>query len=484
MNHTLLPEKIMEKMVKDKAVRVAITRESHFMFFHLYFSHYVKYPTADFQREIFALTEDASVKNLFVVAFRGSAKSTIITTSYPIWAILGEQQKKFVVILSQTRVQARQHMGNIKQELENNQRLKDDLGPFKECSDEWGLATLVFPKLGARISVASLEQGVRGLRHGHHRPDLIIGDDVEDLGSTRTRESRDKTHRWLTGDIIPLGDKDTRLIIVGNLLHEDSLLMRIQQDIEEEKLSGIFKSYPLLNENGVPLWTGKYPNESAIEEEKKRLGDPIAWEREYMLRIVPSDGQVVHADWSQYYDTFPQDKRMRYTGIGVDLAISQNDTADYTAMVSGTIYGYGQDIVIYIHPDPINARMGFPETVLRVKELSITKNEPHFYIEDVAYQKSLIEQLRYDDVKNVKGVKTHGQDKRMRLSLTTNLIKSGRVLFPRKGAEELIEQLVWFGVEKHDDLADAFTHLVLKSVEENKRGCRTFQHNPLNALYR
>jgi hypothetical protein len=44
------------------------------------------------------------------------------------------------------------------------------------------------------------------------------------------------------------------------------------------------------------------------------------------------------------------------------------------------------------------------------------------------------------------------------------------VLFPRYGCEQLIEQLTGFGVEKHDDLADAFAILILKTIEENTGG--------------
>jgi len=58
------------------------------------------------------------------------------------------------------------------------------------------------------------------------------------------------------------------------------------------------------------------------------------------------------------------------------------------------------------------------------------------------------------------------QDKRSRLVLTANLIKTGQVLFPRNGAEQLIQQIIHFGVEKHDDLADAFANLV-HSVSEH-----------------
>src|SRR3990167_7911323 len=81
---------------------------------------------------MFYLSEEQDIRNLFIVAFRGSAKSTIFTTSYPVWAILGKQQKKFVLILCQTQAQAKQHMMNLRRELESNTLLKNDLGPFKE----------------------------------------------------------------------------------------------------------------------------------------------------------------------------------------------------------------------------------------------------------------------------------------------------------------------------------------------------------------
>jgi len=47
-------------------------------------------------------------------------------------------------------------------------------------------------------------------------------------------------------------------------------------------------------------------------------------------------------------------------------------------------------------------------------------------------------------------------DKRTRLSTVASKIESGQILFPRTGCEKLIDQIVHFGVEKHDDLMDAF----------------------------
>jgi len=152
MNNQLLnnqPEftkEIIETLLVDENVRRAVTRESHYMFFHLYFSNYVKYPTALFQKEMFAITENDADKMAIIVAFRGSAKSTIMTMSYPLWAILGRMQKKCVMILSQTQQQAKLHLTNVKRELEGNELLRNDLGPFQEESDEWGAYSLVIPR--------------------------------------------------------------------------------------------------------------------------------------------------------------------------------------------------------------------------------------------------------------------------------------------------------------------------------------------------
>jgi hypothetical protein len=196
-------------------------------------------------------------------------------------------------------------MMNLRRELESNAVLKNDLGPFREESDEWGSSSLVFSNSNARITAGSSEQSIRGLRHNQHRPDLIICDDVEDIASTKTREGRNKTYQWLTSEVIPAGDRNTRLVVIGNLLHEDSLLMRIKEDVEKERISGIFKAYPLI-ENGKILWPGKYPSMEDIEKEKKKAGNEFAWQREYLLNIVPAEDQAIHLQWFHFYNELPQ----------------------------------------------------------------------------------------------------------------------------------------------------------------------------------
>ncbi len=464
MGNSIFTTDIAARVATDKNIRIALAQQSHYYFLHIYFTNYLTYETAPFQREIISLTENEDMPLSVVVAFRNSGKSTIITTSYPIWSILGKQKKKFIVILSQTQRQARQHLLNLRKELENNELLRHDLGPFEPQDDEWGSYGLIIKDHDAKIIAASTEQSIRGLRHKQYRPDLIICDDVEDLNSVKTKESRDKTHQWLVGDIIPAGDTHTKIMVAGNMLHEDSVLMRLIEGIKENKLIGTFKQFPLLDEQGQCLWKAKFPTQNHITGLEKRVGNEAAWHREYLLKIISDSERVVHPKWIQSYDVLPKNlDNYHYASIGIDLAISKEATADYTAMVTGYVYEANGELLVYIAPNPINKRLSFPEAIelakLTAKSVKLD-TQAELCVEEVAYQKAFTQQLEehgYD----VRGIRVGRLDKRERLALTTNLIKNGQILFPLTGCEELIQQLVGFGVEKHDDLADAFSTLIL-----------------------
>ena len=465
---------ILEKMVRERNFRVALARASHYWFFHFYFPHYVTFPTADFHRDIFELTEARGKGITVIVAFRESGKSTVCTVSYPLWAILGKEQKKFVVILSQTQRQARLHLSNLKKELEQNPLLRSDLGPFKEEADEWGGYSLVIPRYNARITAASSEQSIRGLRHLQYRPDVIIADDVEDLQSVRTQEGRDRTYGWFKGDVMPSGTIDTKVIVVGSLLHEDSLLRRLENEIQSGALRGESREYPIIGDDGKTLWPGKFSTPDMLENEKRKIGDERAWQREYLLMIVPAEDQVVHREWIHYYDEPPSFSFDKYswTKIAIDLAISGKQTADYTAMVTGSLFGRYGNTKLYIHAFPVNERLTFPATIEKAKMLAVTANpkrRSELLVEEVAYQASGTQQLT-NDWYSATGIKVGGMDKRARLSLVSQFIKNGNVIFPKKGCELLINQIVNFGVDKHDDLMDAFVLLVMYVIDDMRHG--------------
>lgn len=472
MNYSNLSFDEASKIVRDEKMRRALAKESHLWFFNLYLPHYISYPIADFHREMFKLTEDKQVKIAQIIAFRNSAKSTIMTLSYPIWSIIGKQQKKFVVILSQTHEQAKFHLLNIKREMESNELLKNDLGPFREDTNEWGVYSLLLPWHDAKIVALSISQSLRGARYRQFRPDLIICDDLEDLASVKTKESRDKIYNQLTGEIFPAGQEDTKFMIVGNLLHEDSVMMRIKNGIKQKLLNGTVLEIPLIDDNGQIAWPGKFPDQASIEAEKKKIGSEISWMREYLLKIIPEEGQEIRPEWIHYYDQIPHDKKKyRHTLTGVDPAASQKDHADFTAIVSARIFGYGEELKIVILPNPINKKIDFPESIKELQRLYDFKDggkSRRILVEGFGYQKVLAQMLRNNGIP-AEETTPLGLDKRARLRMTSELIARGVIVFPMHGAEELINQLVYFGAEKYDDLVDAFTLVVYKALEEMKK---------------
>lgn len=459
-------------MLNDQKVRKRIARENHLLFFSAYFSHYIQHDFADFHREMYELSSDETIPTLVITAARGIGKSTVLNMSFAIWSILGKSRKKFVIILSHTQSRARQHFINLRKELEENKLLKSDLGPFKEDSGEWG-SSLVLPYYNARITFASTEQSIRGVRHMQYRPDLIIADDLEDNESVKTLDGRNKTYDWLTKDIIPAGETNTRLIVIGTLLHEDSLMMRLKKEILNGTRAGVYREYPLIDEAGKILWQSKYPDEQSIESERMRVGDEKSWYQEYLLRIISSSERVIHPEWIKYYSQLPEmtpENEFREVCVGIDLAISERERADCTAMVSAAVYGWGDDMKIYILPNPVNDHLDFPTALERAKmvssSLSHDGRKAWLYIEDNLYQRAFPQMMSKDGYL-AKGVTSVG-DKRTRLTLINPIVKAGRVFFPQTGAEELIPQLVGFGVERHDDLADAFA-IVIGEILKNNR---------------
>lgn len=461
---------LFKKIINDKALRVELCKSSHLWFFSVYFSSYIKYELAQFHRDFFSLTEDQNLRLAVISAFRGSGKSTILTTSHALWAVFGFTRKKNVLIISQTQPQAKLHLKTIIDELKLNPLLRNDL---QENCDECNATSITLRALGAKITCASLEQSMRGIRSREHRPDLIISDDIEDENSVKTKESRDKTFNLLTGEIIPAGDLDTSFWVIGNLLHEDSVISRLEERMKNKPGFHSMR-IPITDDDDNPNWPGKFPTLDSIKEFKDSMPNPAMWSREYLLKIVRSEDKVIDPSWIKYYEKKPdrKNKDYRYTIISVDPAISQRETADFSAIVTGDVYGSGDNIKIYILPIIFNKRFSANEMIQKVKDIHkfhCRGGHTKVCIENVGFQGLLLNKFQNEcnEYVEVVGVKTQGYDKRSRLMLASGSIERGEVLFPRQSSKDLIQQLVDFPIVKHDDLVDSLSMLI-NCVNENR----------------
>lgn len=462
-------KEFLKRVISDPLVRQTVTREDFFWFWHVYVIPNLPkfYDLAPFHVEIMDILQNPSEKFFVLEGFRGSSKSSIANHAFIVWSIIGKPQTKFIVIISGTAELARQHLNNIKT-LMASEPLRSDMGPFQIPEGEWRANAIDITKYNARVISVSIEQNVRGLLHNNIRPQVVILDDLENVSTALSEDVRHRTYQTFNSDIRPIGDLDTRFIVIGTRLWEESLIMKFKKDIEEGKRNGIFRSYSIVNEQGEPLWPGKFPTKEDVEQLRKDIGDDAAWAREFMLQIVADQNAVVLAEWIQRYDQLPSLDEFRYTATGIDVAIRKGEDNDYTSMVTASVYGSGDNLKIFIHADPINARMDFPETVDCAKRVSIAQGRGQrskLIVEAVGYQSALTQELTRQGYL-AEEFKPHGNDKRARLSLTTPLIRNGTVLYPRSGTEFLEKQMCAFPYSKHDDMVDAFTGLILKILED------------------
>lgn len=130
------------------------------------------------------------------------------------------------MIIADALEQAASLLGAVKDELEFNEALKRDF-PGAGKGHVWNVGTVVTPG-NVKIQALGAGKRMRGLRHGPHRPDLIVLDDLENDGNVDKPEQRDKLQSWLQKTVLNLGAADGSMdvVYVGTLLHYDSVLAR------------------------------------------------------------------------------------------------------------------------------------------------------------------------------------------------------------------------------------------------------------------
>ena len=281
---------LLKEIRENPKIRRRVAFASPLWFSLHYLRHHFTHPLAPFHIELFHILAQPIYEFIAIMAFRESGKSTIMNTANVLWSILGKPEKKFVLIVSKTQEQAKNHFANIKAELENNELLKNDFGPFMEQKDEWNKLSLELEYHGAKIMSVTKEQSVRGMKHGQYRPDLIICDDLEDIASGANQAESETLYRWFSSEIVPLGSTGTRIVVLGNLLAKESFLLRLKDDIEHGRILCLFRAYPLMDDEKRVLWPSKFPDVQSIESLLARLSEET-WAREYLLDI---SGQ---SDW-------------------------------------------------------------------------------------------------------------------------------------------------------------------------------------------
>ncbi|MYM32252.1 phage terminase large subunit [Duganella sp. CY15W] len=200
-------------------------------FAQTYFPHYIKHDPATLHDYLFDRFQEVVDNEIgdheAVAAPRGHAKSTIITQIGTLWCIC-TGRKRYPLIVMDALDQALPMLEAIKAELEFNPRLLLDFPDATGQGRVWQVGVIV-TKNDVKVEVFGSGKKIRGRRHGPYRPDLIIGDDLENDENVRSPEQRDKLLSWVNKSLLSLGAADDSMdvFIIGTILHYDSVLARL-----------------------------------------------------------------------------------------------------------------------------------------------------------------------------------------------------------------------------------------------------------------
>ena len=418
--------------------RIEKTIDDPFEFGRIYFPKYWFQKSPAFHQDIINLATHQNEKEwegkmnlntLVLAAPRNHSKSTLISFLYVIWSLV-TQRKFFVVIISDIARISTSHSRNIKEELESNQRLRNDWGIVlgkdwdeidgsvrgekeKWTDEEFVIGFKKWDKTKgtwsgeledrAKVLARMANNPLRGLRFGHRRPDLVIADDLENDELVDTSIQREKLANWWDSAVEPMIEPPPvgQIILVGTVLHYGSLLNKMLQRTDLYVTRRYQAVTSAENELGqkvqVPLWPERFTLERLSSLKAKNV---LAFQKEYMNDPRDDTTRTFRSSWMQWYDAHdigyrPTNKRWYFRGkpmtffTGVDWTVGKDDQSDYFSivMVGKTI---DNDIIVF---DIVNEKTDVANQVNRI----IMQNQSYQIqmngVEGNGFQHVLIQQV-------------------------------------------------------------------------------------------
>ncbi len=342
-----------------------------------------------------------------IIMPRGYSKTTVVNAAV-LFKILF-RERKFILYVSETGPHAERQLGNVRAELESNEKVLATFGevrPARNDRAKWSNEEL---ETTTGVVVVARGRGgqVRGLNHMGNRPDEIIVDDLEDEESVSTEGQRDKCLTWFLGallKVLPRGNRSASCTILGTLLHREALL-------EKLKIDGRFTvvQFGALTRKGKPLWEF-HMDAKALELERQahaRNGKLAVFYRELLSELRSDESAKFKAEFLEGIVEPINHEDCIARAIVIDPAISEKLTADSTAIAVVGMTAKGR-----IHILDVWGKVGaLPrEQVDKYFEMAKRWDCNIHGVEAIAYQTALVHLLReemfrrgqYFEIKEIK----------------------------------------------------------------------------------
>ena len=444
-------------------------------------------PTPQFHRELWDYCcSDHSL--VAIAAPRGHAKSTAVTHAYTLAAVLF-READFVVLVSDTELQAVQFLNDIKMELYENQKLR---GLFKIADIYKDAEREIRFKMGpdnhqVRIMARGASGGsgsVRGFKWRGKRPNLIICDDMENDEAVSNEERRDKFRNWFYGALIPALSDTGQIRLVGTVLHFDSLLERLMPETTgdeakytvKEKLKEYsldktrawhsikYRAHTDFDDFQDILWPEKFDERrlSKLKNDFIKQGISEGYAQEYLnYPIHEGDAFFRKNDFVPMAEDDFDLAKVYYASI--DFAISEKDKRSYSVI---TVGGVDQSGILHI-VDVIRQRMDAKQIIDEMMAVQIRYQPDLFVVEEGALKKAIGPFLKDEMLKTGVFINLHPmvpyRDKLSRARAIQGRMRQGGVHFDKESEwfPSFEQELLRFDRGQYDDQVDSIAWLGL-----------------------
>lgn len=389
-------------------------------------------------------------QNLRIEAPRGSAKTTWI--SIAVSNIIGHNPHVRIILCSYSEEIALSISVAIKSILESPQyqQIFPNIQPSKRWRDGHWTINRSLANITHFIKDPTLLAVGMGGSINSRRSDLIIIDDpIKSREAIANPQTRENMRSWWSGTLRPTLVPGGRVIV---------LCTRKRIDDIHGTTWTTENGWKVLHQQAITNNNQSYwPEYITLEElEQIRQENPITFACEYQNDPLDESLVIIKPEWVKR-SLIPN--TITNLVLGVDLAISQKESADYTALV---LMGINRETKTIYGIDWKRGRWTLNQTIEEINKLAITYTKFKIVVESVAYQAAFKQeykriaspQMRINDI-HPRG------DKETRLRGISGLFETGKIIFNEAIAwNELIDELTSFGSAAHDDTVDALVYAV------------------------
>lgn len=302
----------------------------------------------------------AKKQNGGVLAPRGSSKSTGITQGWLSKKIAANPHIR-VGLFSNTDRQAWAFSGAIMATFEGNDRFIELYGDCRSTKKWTAAEWLHRDSKHHRSKDRTVYAGGVGAPITSKRFDIVLLDDILDKENTANADQMQKTLDWFNLVLKPCLVPGGIIIYIGTRWAEGDLAEHLMLPVEKGG-----KGWPFyvvsaflrdddgeikLDDGGSPIsyWEDRWPI-PVLMKEREEMGSPdfaVAYLNDLSLRMT---GNVFPRLPSQYYFTELPEGVYTYK-MGIDLASSEKESADYTARVVTAVDDNGHFWVLHAYRD-------------------------------------------------------------------------------------------------------------------------------------